>query len=130
MKDIIYDSNFAKKIDQLAFVKGGLLRNFARRSILASDEPWWTKERSPWKISIEHPYAPPDSILPNYWMDRVMDLCENELTNQYFGLTFKDLMKMDPSTFEYIEKRVYDFAKRQSDKMSPELKKELSKNTP
>jgi len=102
-----------------------LLRNFTRRSIIASDEPWWKDSRSDWKVTIDHPYAPKDSTLPDYWMDRALDLCENELTHQYFGLTFNDLMAMDPSTFERIEKRVYDFARRQSERLSPELKKEL-----
>ena len=72
-----------------------------------------------------HPFTTNDSILPDYWMDRALDLCENELTHQFFGLTFNDLMQLDPASFEKIEKRVYDFARRQAEKMPASLKKEL-----
>jgi len=96
-----------------------------KRALLAQDEPWWGKTRTDWKLAVEHPYASNDSILPDYWMDRALDLCENELTHQFFGLTFTDLMQLDPATFEKIEKRVYDYARRQAEKMPASLKKEL-----
>lgn len=109
----------------MALIKGGLYRNVARRSILAQDEPWWNTTVTDWKLAVEHPYTTNENVLPDYWMDRALDLCETELTHQYFGLTFNDLMAMDPATFSRIEKRVYDFASRQEKKMPKELKEEL-----
>ena len=114
-------------MEKLSKIKGGLYRNFVRRALIAQDDPFWNQSSSAWKITLEHPLHPSDSSGPDYWLNRVLDLCENELTHQYFGLTFKDLMQMDVSTFTKIEKRVSDLAKRQSERMSPELKKELQK---
>ena len=103
-------------------IKGGLFRNLTRRALLAQDEPWWSKTRTDWKLAVEHPYAANDNILPDYWMDRALDLCENELTHQFFGLTFTDLMQLDPASFEKIEKRVHDFSKRQAERISSQTK--------
>lgn len=111
----------------LASMKGGLLKNFTRRAIIAADTEWWQTDHSDWKLSIEHPLANPESATPDFWLDRVLDLCENEITHEYFGLTFDSLIKMDPATFDKIERRIYDFAKRQSEKLSPDLKKELGR---
>ena len=114
-------------MEELGKIKGGLCRNFARRALIAQDDPFWGQSNSPWKVVLEHPLHPAESSGPDYWLDRVLDLCESEITHQYFGLTFNDLMQMDPATFTKIEKRVHDLARRQSERMSPELKKELQK---
>lgn len=115
--DIIFNSNFVKNVDKLAFVKGGLLRNVTRRSILAQDEAWWNNTKSDWKLVIEHPYAPAGSILPDYWEDRVLDLLECEITYQNFGFTFDSLMQLDPATFEKIERRVEKYREEQHKRM-------------
>lgn len=97
------------------------MKHLTRRSLFAQREPWWNTTTTPWKIFVEHPYTMGDEIKPDYWMDRVLDLCESELTHQYFGLTFEQLMSMDPATFEKIEKRIHDFEMRKSEKTAPEL---------
>lgn len=62
-----------------------------------------------------HDWAPPltdetGKTVPPYkvshWRDRVLTLCEYEQTHKYFGLSFLDLMSLDPATFEEIESRV------------------------
>ena len=114
-------------MDQLARVKGGLLRNFVRRSLIAQDDPFWQESHSQWKITIEHPLCPKDSVTPDYWIDKVLDLCELEVTHTNFGLTFNDLMSMDPATFLKVEKRVHDLTYKHTANLSPEIKKELAK---
>lgn len=49
-----------------------------------------------------------DPIDYNYWRKRVLRLCKYEITHQNFGLGYNDLMKMDPATFEEIEKVIYE----------------------
>lgn len=41
---------------------------------------------------------------------RVLDLLVVEETRSVFGLTYKDLMDMDPGTLDYVEKRVEELA--------------------
>ena len=127
LRELLTKSKYATTMDQLKNAKSGLLRNFLRRMIIAQDDPWWETNHSPWKISIEHPIYPTDSVSPDYWFERAMDLCENEITHQYFGLTLQDIMTMDVATFVKIETRLRDFTKRQSDRLSPKLKEELKK---
>lgn len=114
-------------MDGLSKVRGGLLRNYTRRALIAQDEPFWNESHSAWKITLEHPLCPADSVTPDYWIDKVLDLCELELTHTNFGLTFNDLMNMDPATFLKIEKRIHDLSQKQTANLSPELKKELAR---
>lgn len=125
LKDLLLDSNFSSKLDSLSKIEGGLLRNITKRSLIAQDEPWWKENTSDWKLTVVHDYAPEGTMTPDFWMEEVLELCKHEVLHQYLGLTFEELMHMDPSTFEKIRKWVYDFEKEQSERMSPELKKEL-----
>jgi hypothetical protein len=109
---LLLENNFSTKMDELSKVRNGLLRNITRRSLIAQDDPWWSSNNSDWKLTIYHEYAPEGTMTPDFWMDEVLDLCEHEALHKYFGLTFNDLMHMDPASFEKIRRRVYDFEKR------------------
>ena len=124
---MLTESHYSTKMDGLQHVHGGLLRNYTRRALIAQDDPFWNESHSAWKITIEHPLYPHDSITPDYWIDKVLDLCEIEVTHSNFGLGFNDLMSMDPSTFLKIENRVHELTRKQTANLSPELKKELTK---
>lgn len=109
----VINSTFMKNIVELANLQGGFFKDFVRRVLIATDEPWWQKNTSEWKISIVHPWCPENSYTPDYWEERVLDLCSYDLTRSNFGLGFNDLMDMDVATFEKIEKRVHEMAERQ-----------------
>lgn len=125
LDQLLFKTAFFQNIDKLKDMRGGLYRNFTRRAYLAIDQYWWNKDHSDWKITIEHPLESKDSATPDYWMDRALDLCEQEATHEVFGLTFNDLMGLDPATFEKIEKRVYDYERREAERQKPltDLKK-------
>lgn len=63
---------------------------------------------------------PDNRFFPNIYIEdmqrvplsrRVLDLLVVEETRSVFGLTYKDLMDMDPGTLDYVEKRVEELAK-------------------
>ena len=59
------------------------------------------------------------------WRDRVLDLCEFEITHQYFGLSYTDLMNLDTAEFEDIEDRVHKIAEQKTQNMN-KMKAEMS----
>lgn len=95
------------------------------RYLICRDQFWWKNSESPWKINLEHPWVKPvyDPVTGaqcnpynvSEWRDRVLDLCEYEITHQFFGLGYNELMRLDTAEFEDIEKRVHRMAKKQSE---------------
>lgn len=95
------------------------------RYLICRDQFWWKNSESPWKINLEHPWVKPvyDTVTGaqcnpynvSEWRDRVLNLCEYEVTHQFFGLGYNELMRLDTAEFEDIEKRVYRMAKKQSE---------------
>lgn len=59
------------------------------------------------------------------WRDRVLNLCEFEITHQYFGLSYTDLMNLDTAEFEDIEDRVLKLAEQKTQSMN-KLKSDMS----
>ncbi len=107
----------------------GITRDFLKRYLIVRDYFWWEANRklSAWGVNFIHDsvssvkdpisgemFTPPK---PSYWRDRVLDLCEYEITHQNFGLGFNDLMHLDPATFEDIEERVHQIAARTNENL-------------
>jgi len=118
-------STLMQKIEQLQYIEGGVLKDFVRRTLIGQDEFWWDKEPSEWKVQVMHPWAPEGSYVPNYWMNRALDLCRNDIVHTHFGLGFLELMDLDPATFEIIEERVTQIVKRHNDAIPDSLKQDL-----
>lgn len=122
LKEILSDSPLMQKIDKLHFAKNGLLRDITFRTLNSSSLVWWTKDTSDWKLCLEHSSSSEVPYTYDYWINRVLNLCERKETREFFGLGFKELMHMDPSTFEVIEKRVYKLIERLNAAMPKEVK--------
>lgn len=118
----------------------GTTRDFLKRYLISRDQFWWKKMSegaSPWQINLVHDWTQimEDPVLHqkvepykvSYWRDRVLDLCEYEITHQCFGMGFKDLMELDPATFEDIEERVHAIAQRKNEDMK-QLEGKTSEN--
>ena len=84
---------------------------------MAKDTFWFKNTTGPWRYHVMHPLARQvegedgvlvDPIDFNFWRKRVLRLCKYEITHQNFGLSYTDLMKLDPATFEEIEKAIYE----------------------
>lgn len=128
IESIVYKNALVTHIEQLKNIDGGFMKDFVRRALVAQDQPWWNKHSSPWKITDYHAWCDPDDYSPDYWQDRVLDLCTYDIVQTNFGLSFLDLMELDVPTFEAIEKRVHEIAKRQHDALPQELKERSSTN--
>lgn len=100
--------------------KSGFAKDAMRRALIASTEPWWQDVNSEWGVTIQHPIAPDKMLSPDFWQQRAMDLCTYEFTRSHFGLGYLDLMELDVSTFEEIEKRVKDMEARQRNSLKKE----------
>ena len=108
-------------------MKNGITQDFLKRYLINKDQFWWDAKLSPWIINLMHEWAQTvedpvshEKIIPykvNYWRDRVLNLCDYEITHTNFGLSYLDLMKLDPATFEEIEERVHDLAEQRSKNM-------------
>lgn len=91
-------------------------RDICIRELISRDQFWWKTINSPWKLNVMHDWAPQiedeelgrkvDPYKVSHWRDRALTLCEYEQTHKFFGLSFVDLMHLDPATFEEIEARV------------------------
>lgn len=128
LEQIIYKNALVQNIEQLKHVEGGFMKDFVRRALVAQDQPWWRKHASEWKITDFHLWQNPEDYSPDYWQERVLDLCTYDIVQTNFGLSFLDLMELDVSTFEAIEERVHLIAKRQHDAMPQDLKDKLAQS--
>ena len=102
------------------------MKDFVLRSLVAKDQPWWNDDTSEWKISVYHPWCKSDQYNPDYWQDRVLDLCTYDITQSNFGMSYLDLMELDIPTLEAIEERVHKIAERQREAMPADLKERLA----
>ncbi len=107
---------FEDQFRQLATVKG-VIRDFVFRVLHEQHSIWWTEDVSPYKVNLWHSPVPEGFTSPNMFLERVMNLCEYEMTHANYGLGFKELMELDFTTFTEIETRVHELARMQADKM-------------
>lgn len=112
-------------------MKNGITADFLKRYLIAKDQFWWNASLSPWVLNLIHEWAPVaedplthvklEPYKVSYWRDRVMGLCEYEITHTNFGMGYQELMNLDVPTFEEIEERVHKLAEERTKNM-----KELS----
>lgn len=102
------------------------MKDFVYKSLVAQDQPWWTKTTSDWKITADHPWCSKDEYNPDFWQDRVLHLCSYDITQSHFGMSFLDLMDLDVPTFEAIEEYVHKIADKQHAALPQELKDKMS----
>ena len=107
---------FEKNFKELVKVKG-VIRDFVFRVLSKQHSIWWQGDMSPYKVNLWHSPVPEGYNKPTAYMDRALDLCEYEMTHDNYGLTFKDLMELDLTTFEEIEQRVHEQAKARQGKI-------------
>lgn len=125
---LVYKNALVQNIEQLKNVEGGFMKDFVRRALIAQDQPWWRKHSSEWKITDFHLWQDPEDYSPDYWQERVLDLCTYDILQTNFGLSFLDLMSLDIPTFEAIEEKVHELAKRQHDALPQDLKDRMSQS--
>lgn len=112
---------FEDEFRQLATIKG-VMRDFTFRVLHSKHELWWPDDHSQYKLNLWHEQAPEGYTKATCFLDRAMDLCEYEMTHANFGLGLKELLELDLTTFEEIEHRVHEQARRQSAKLTPVTK--------
>lgn len=115
--------DFERKFPQLATLKG-VVRDFVFRVLYLQHELWWQEDPSPYKTNLYHDPTPEGYLAPTTYMERAIELCGYEITNRNYGLGFIDLMQLDLTTFEDIEKAVHEEAARQA-KSLPKLPKDF-----
>lgn len=113
-------------IEDLSKINGGVMKDFVRRTLIAKDEPWWSKEMSEWKITAMHPWCPENSYTPDFWEDRVLRLLEFDVTHNHFGFDFFKLMELDVSTFIKVEEKIHEIVKRQNDVLPDDIKNAIA----
>lgn len=115
MTDVAFATTLATHICDTSRVQGGVLKDMLVRLFICNDMFWWTKDGSPWRLNEVHPWTPlePEQVSPMP-RERALNLCEYKMTNEFFGLGFKDLMDLTVADFEEIEERVLKMAEETS----------------
>ena len=85
--------------------RDGLAKDFAIQLLRDQHETWWGEGDSSWKFHQVHKPPRPD-LTPECFVDRVLALCSCDVTHNYMGLSFIDLMNLDYATFVEIEEKV------------------------